>query len=135
MQTLGTWPGSHLDSEYYVLHKFNCIQAAQKAKAAAAVAKSEVKKCAGKIASKAPKAKKALKRMVSEIDAEDASESCMLLCKSCMQAVLWYWLAGYNKVSTAPGVYAGHVSVFMSIWLSSAKFLPTSGAFRWVACS
>lgn len=50
------------------------VQAAEKAKAAAAVVKSEVKKSAGKVAKKAPKAKKALKRMVSEIDAEDASE-------------------------------------------------------------
>ncbi|KAL3148288.1 hypothetical protein ABBQ38_013754 [Trebouxia sp. C0009 RCD-2024] len=46
--------------------------AAQKTKAAAAVAKSEIKKSAAKVAKKAPKAKKALKRMVSEIDAEDA---------------------------------------------------------------
>ncbi|KAL3136932.1 hypothetical protein ABBQ32_006538 [Trebouxia sp. C0010 RCD-2024] len=46
--------------------------AAQKTKAAAAVAKSEIKKSAAKVAKKAPKSKKALKRMVSEIDAEDA---------------------------------------------------------------
>ena len=50
------------------------VQAAQKAKAAAAVIKSEVKKSAGNVAKKAPKANKALKRMASEIDAEDASE-------------------------------------------------------------
>lgn len=49
-------------------------QAAQKAKATAAVAKTEIKKSAAKVANKTPKAKKALKRMVSEIDAGDASE-------------------------------------------------------------
>lgn len=64
------------------------IQAAQKTKAAAAVAKSEIKKSAAKVAKKAPKAKKALKRMVSEIDAEDASEYACGYSKGSMHDVL-----------------------------------------------
>ena len=46
-----------------------------------ATAKSEVKKSAGKVAKAAPKAKKALKRMVSETDAEVASECIVRLCQ------------------------------------------------------
>ena len=60
------------------------MQAAKKTNAAAAVAKSEIKKSAAKVAKKAPKAKKALKRMISEIDAEDASECAWCFCKGSM---------------------------------------------------
>ena len=49
-------------------------QAVQKAKTAAVAATGEVKKSAGKVTKKVPRAKKALKRMVFEIDAEVASE-------------------------------------------------------------
>ncbi len=47
-------------------------------KGAGDTVKSEVKKSAGKAAKKAPKAKQALKRMVSEIDAQAACKA--LIC-------------------------------------------------------
>ena len=52
-----------------------CLQTAEKVKKTAVAVKSETKKAVNKAAQKAPKAKKALKRMVSEIDAQAASKA------------------------------------------------------------
>ena len=52
------------------------------AEAAAETVIYEVKKNAGKAAKKVPKAKKALKRMVSEIDAQAAGQTAVLILAS-----------------------------------------------------
>ena len=49
------------------------------AEEAAEAVGSEVKKSAGKAAKKVPNAKKALKRMVSEIDAQAAGQAAVLI--------------------------------------------------------
>jgi uncharacterized protein YjbJ (UPF0337 family) len=53
--------------------------AKSEAEGAAETVRSEVKKSAGKFAKKVPKAKKALKRMVSEIDAQAAGQTAVLI--------------------------------------------------------
>lgn len=80
------------------------IQAAQKTKAAAAVAKSEIKKSAAKVAKKAPKSKKALKRMVSEIDAEDASKYACGFCEGSTHNVLTVGLVACSRTLGNPCV-------------------------------
>ena len=53
--------------------------AKSEAEGAAETVRSEVKKSAGKFAKKVPKAKKALKHMVSEIDAQAAGQTAVLI--------------------------------------------------------
>ena len=55
------------------------MQTTEKVKKTAAAVKSETKKAVNKAAQKAPKAKKTLKRMVSEIDAQAASKALLVL--------------------------------------------------------
>lgn len=59
--------------------------AKSEAKGAAETVRSEVKESAGKATKKVPKAKKALKRMVSEIDAQAAGQTAVsILASHCL---------------------------------------------------
>ena len=97
------------------------------------MAKSEVKKSAGKVAKKAPRAKQALKRMVSEIDAEDASECAYCFARvasiACCNVCLWAAAIQRTMCLGQACVLVSSLALQQSCWQSYSNIGSPGNAF------